>query len=230
MYKLLVLWFCGVPSAYYISYYLTKGDLLSYEITCLLCNIHLASAGIIGWFELFDIDISNAKVNPFFGHSDYVVNYLIVPLAMYQFWNSIFCMFHHNLRSFQTLTHHILAFILALCGLDSFLHYWAIYFFGITEISSVPLTIMAIIKLCNRCDYVFYKWCRTLFAITFLWIRVLCWPYYYIICVFQATQYYIDGSLYPPYYFIFTSISTALTMLQLLWGYKIIKNITKRVE
>lgn len=220
------IWFCSIPAVYYIInvYY---NNQLSYEITCLISNAYLASAGIIGWYELFGVQIAEAKADPFFGHSPYVINHLIAPLAVYQFWNSVYCIANKELRTFQNVTHHIMAFVLALCGFDSFLHYWAIYFFGITEISSVPLTAMSILKLTNNRCSVMYKWSRIGFAASFLWYRFALWPYYYAICIYQATQHYMSGALYSPYYYIFAVASTALTVLQFIWGVKIIENIIR---
>lgn len=217
------IWCCTVPTAYFVFNYVLNHSILSYNITCLLSNTYLALAGIIGWYELFGVQIEDAKADPFFGHSPYVINHLIAPLAAYQFWNSVYCIANKEMRTFETIAHHIMAFLLALCGFDSFLHYWAIYFFGITEISSVPLTMMTILKLTNNHGSAAYKWSRTGFAFTFLRFRFALWPYYYAICIYQATQYYMNGALYSPYYYIFAFGSTTLTVLQIYWGCKIVK-------
>ena len=230
-------WLFGIPLLFFVILRSTNlfmkenTDFISYDFTCLLIIIYLVVAGIIAWFELFGVDITEAKTNPFFGRSSYVIDHLISPLAAYQFWNLIFCLLYKEMRTLQILAHHAFAFILSLCGLDSFLHYWAIFFFGITEISSIPLTVMSIMNHLygtKKKKYSVYRFCRVAFAVTFLYVRVLIWPFYYLHCIYQAFQYYIDGTLYPIYFYIFASSSTSLTILQLIWGSKIIKNIISK--
>ncbi len=241
--EVIVNWLYGIPALFFFLFvllrsskslkyeYSKKGsrvsDLLAYELTCLLIILYLVTAGIIGWFELFDVNIEEAKSDPFFGRSTYVISHLISPLAAYQWWNFLFCLIYRDVRTAQMLMHHFLAFILSLCGLDGFLNYWAIFFFGITEISSVPLTIMNILKYCNR-QYessAAYKSSQIVFAFSFICVRLLFWPYYYIHCILQATGYFIKGDLCPLYFYVFATISTTLTILQLFWGSKLIKKI-----
>ncbi len=192
----------------------TKNYIIAYETTCLYAVTYLASAGIIGWFELFDIDIESAKNDPFYGYSPYVANHIITPMLIYQGWNTIACLLHKDLRTPESMIHHILAFTLALCGMDSLLHYWAIYFFGITEVSTVPLQIMILQKkLGYNNTYASYA-----FAGLFTVVRLIYWPIYYWHCINQA--FIVD--MRPVHFYVFTSISTLLTVMQFYWGYKII--------
>ena len=205
--------------------------LLCYEVSCLIATIYLSVAGIIGWFELFNVDIANAKDNPFFGHSDYVQSHLIIPLLVYQGLNALVCVLVKDLRKLEMISHHLLAFLLALCGMNSFLHYWAIFFFGITEISSIPLTIMSIMRILygkNKNEYYAYKISRSSFALLFIIIRLIYWPVYYTNCIYEAIYLYSNNKLNYVYFYTFTIISTALTGLQLYWGTKIVNTLVTK--
>ncbi len=203
-------------------------DVLAQECVALIVIIYLSASGFIAWFELFNVNIDDAKASPFFGYSSFVVNHIMSPITAYQGWNSILSLILAESRSFQMFIHHLLVFILSLFGYDHFLHYWAIFFFGIVETSNIPLTIMNIVKLAvgeEKNKYAIYNINRNLFAISFIVIRLIFWPYYFYFCIEQAVKLYMSGELRSSYFYVFTTCSSLLTLLQLFWGVKIFANL-----
>merc|ERR1712151_615081 len=85
--------------------------------------------------------------------------------------------------------HHGLSGWLAYNGLTSgpaglthggFVMYYGAFFFGVSEVSSIPLLAMDVFKknkqLGKQFDYIFQP-CRVTFAALFIAIRLLYWPY-----------------------------------------------------
>ncbi len=205
-------------------------DVLAYEFTSFLAVTYLALAGVVAWFELFGVDISDAKAQPLFGRSDFITDHIISLLAAYQGWNCILCLILRELRTVQMLSHHVFALVLAVCAMDSFLNYWTIYFFGITELSSIPLsgiTILTHLLGKEKENHPLYKFSKMSFAFSFTVVRIVFWTPYFVHCIQQSFKHYFSGELYPPYFFIFTSISSLLTVLQYMWFGKIIKNLLR---
>ncbi|KAL3894955.1 MAG: hypothetical protein SGPRY_013658 [Prymnesium sp.] len=105
-----------------------------------------------------------------------------------------------SLRKAEHVGHHILAAGCAVCCLSGplFTHY-ASYYFGVVEISSVPLCLVdiyrAVPKLAesSRLHSGLNELMRTVFALSFIWLRFL-----YLM-----------------------SVAVALSLLQQYWGYKV---------
>lgn len=67
-------------------------DVMAFEIISLLVCAYLGIVGIIGWFQLNKSwDYSFYEQNKFYTHSQWVEDYLLIPMFCYQFWNTMIC-------------------------------------------------------------------------------------------------------------------------------------------
>jgi hypothetical protein len=89
-----------------------------------------------------------------------------------------------SLRKAEHLSHHILSAGCALCTLSGPLFgYYAVYYFGAVEISSVPLVFVDIYRTVpelvegSRFHHALNEASRTVFAVSFIGFRVFYWPY-----------------------------------------------------
>lgn len=112
----------------------------------------------------------------------------IVPLlsAMFAFqvWDFFATLSSPNLREIEHLVHHfctaLMALVTLLNGPKGFCTYYAPFFAGVSEVSSVPLAFMMLFR--NNPDFAtrfegINQLCRVTFASLFLSIRCLYWPF-----------------------------------------------------
>ena len=110
--------------------------------------------------------------------------------------------------------------------------YWTAYFYGIVELSSLPLAIMNVFKDNPKLVKKYpgsYQFIRLVFALSFLWIRLVLWfP--------RMTTYLRDMSIlvldrphrgYQIYMGFVWFSSFFLTCLQVLWATLIVKDMAK---
>jgi hypothetical protein len=75
-------------------------DVMAFEIISLLICAYLGIIGLIGWFELNGSwDYSFYNENKFYTRSEWVQDYLLLPMFCYQFWNTMICIFWSEQRS-----------------------------------------------------------------------------------------------------------------------------------
>ena len=125
--------------------------------------------------------------------------------------------------------HHFVTGSLAYFGLHPYLHYYGMYYFGIAELTNIPLTIMDVFKY-------FKHWAerypsingtvRTTFGVSFIILRLILWPIYsYPFWVGSLSMLY-NGTAHSSFvvaYFLLANLF--LTGLQFLWGSKIFSSI-----
>jgi len=235
-------WFIGVPGLYlslltyfrlknYWSFATRKGsrasDIMAFEIVAGACVTYLGIAGFIAYFSLFGVDeVSNLEKNKFYGKSDYVVNHLIYPMISYQGWNLLLCLVNSDLRDPFMIGHHAVTGSLAYFGLAPYLHFYGLFYFGIAELTNIPLTIVDVFKyfpdmaksmpITNQIN-------RISFAVTFIILRLIIWPIYsYPFWVGSIELLKTNTAHSSAVVGIFLGANLFLTGLQFLWGSKVI--------
>lgn len=231
------LWFVAVPSAYFLlvalfrvinvwDFKTRKGsrasDIMAFELVAGFCVTYLGVAGCYGWYK----DSESLSNDKFYGSSEFVVNHLIYPMISYQGWNFLLCLFNRDLCDPAMLGHHAVTAALAYFGLAPYLHYMGLFYFGIAELTNVPLTVVDIFKyfpdLAKQYP-ILNDLCRYSFALSFIILRLIVWP------IFSYTYFWTGSidlirsekahSLFVVIFFL--SANVFLTFLQFFWGSKI---------
>eukprot|EP00468_Gymnochlora_sp_CCMP2014_P006596 CAMPEP_0167756790 /NCGR_PEP_ID=MMETSP0110_2-20121227/9576_1 /TAXON_ID=629695 /ORGANISM="Gymnochlora sp., Strain CCMP2014" /LENGTH=240 /DNA_ID=CAMNT_0007642929 /DNA_START=188 /DNA_END=910 /DNA_ORIENTATION=- len=144
-----------------------------------------------------------------------------------------------TLRKADRLAHHTITTILAFwCYHYHLLLYYGIFFFGVSEVSSMFLAFVEFFKefpklrdlSLNPCLHQFNELTRMIFAGLFLSFRVVYWPY--VSMQFWADSIDTLGGENPALIveLIFTLMANiGLTLLQFFWGTLILKQIHKKL-
>ena len=100
--------------------------------------------GVTGWF--FEVDDFATEEQRLYSVSLAAVKVLQTNFA-FQTWDFAVSFLHKELNAPEMLAHHSLAALLCYWGLTMpYMHYYAIYFMGVAEVSSVPLVLVDICK------------------------------------------------------------------------------------
>lgn len=134
------------------------------------------------------------------------------------------------------LAHHVATLSLASLGAGyGYLHFYAPFFFGLTEISSVPLAFMDLFKFFKPLQTEMpaaFEGVRTVFAAIFLVVRNLYWPY--VCAEFWRDSMTELGAAAPRQpkgvVIAFLAANILLTGLQFFWGSKIVKAIVEKAK
>ncbi len=144
-----------------------------------------------------------------------------------------------ELRKAEHLAHHSASIFTALAGAAAggpFFLYYVPFFFGFTEISSVPLAAVDLFRefpslAKGRIGAGVNEAVRSLFGVSFLLIRCVLFPWVMLskfwpdlAAAFGADD--VRGASRAPFYWMIFS-STFLTLLQFFWGGKIVRVLLK---
>jgi hypothetical protein len=189
----------------------------------------LACAGTYMWF--FDAAFVEAfKDDKVFAGYDLSRNFVIymVGFQIWDFMSSVVCGY-----AYAHIIHHFAVFVLCLIvltnGPNGFLLYYAPFFLGVTEISSVPLAIVDVFrtsKLLAKSYAGFNELVRTLFAVTFLAFRGVYWPFVVIDFFRETWASEASAGLLATWYIA----CIGLTGLQYYWASLIIKGAMKMAQ
>ena len=157
-----------------------SSDMMAFLVVAGGCVTYLAAAGFILFYSLFEVnDYNKLEANHFYGRSEFLENHLIYPMLAYQGWNVVLCLFVKDLRKPEMIGHHIVTGTLGLMGLHPFLHYRGLFFFGVAEVTNVPLTILDMFKYITVLKEKYpmgYSLTQVTFAASFIILRLIAWP------------------------------------------------------
>jgi hypothetical protein len=191
----------------------------------------LAVQGTHLW--LFDArfrdDFQHDKI---YGNNQDAVNFVMMMFA-FQIWDFVTTLVSKELRAAQHLVHHGATSALALSGLlngpHGFLMYYAAFFFGVSEISSLFLAGVDLFRMNKQLGSRYPKIneaMRICFALTFLLIRCIYWPVVSVDFWINA----LKSDAPQPLLGIWLAANICLTMLQFYWGSLIIRGIVKMAK
>ena len=164
-------------------------------------------------------------------------------MISYQGWNFLLCVLSHeaiqitggyDLYDTAMVFHHFIACFFSFVLLDPYAQFFVMFYYGIIELTNIPLTIMDIFKYFNHWAKQFpllNQVTRYTFAISFIFLRLICWPI--------KSWRFISGSIYLLYSgeahdstaVALLLISTiAMTFLQFFWGQKIFASVLFKKE
>ena len=196
----------------------------SYQLTNLLVNLSFGCLGI--YYQINHIPWSESIANKIAGYTD--VKIFSVGQVGYQLWALwIGICFVDETKTM--LVHHVAVICVASCSAfpTCGFRYYTPYFYGLIEISSVPLSIMNWFKNNNEWIKAYpriYGAVRMTFAVSFLLVRVVLWtPYYWSFWWTESLLLYSSEALSSIIILgLFNVASLVLTMLQYFWASKII--------
>jgi hypothetical protein len=205
-----------------------------YQITNVLFNLFVGTVGLyLEYWVLPSLPAYNASnVDKILGNEEEL--YLVSALQLgYQLWAIPVGIFYVH-ESPEMVLHHLAVVVsTSMTGFLSIGFRWySPFFYGIMELSSVPLSVMNSFKDNPKWIEKYpaaYGMSRNIFALSFLVIRVLMcarrWP------VFLRDNFIVmytkEWGVYKVYMFVQWSLASFLAYLQLFWGSLIIKGIIK---
>uniref|UniRef100_A0A7S4K0C2 TLC domain-containing protein n=1 Tax=Prymnesium polylepis TaxID=72548 RepID=A0A7S4K0C2_9EUKA len=137
-------------------------------------------------------------------------------------------------KHYEMIGHHVVTLALAVMGgVFSYLDHQAVFFFGFSELSSIPLSVVDLMKqypgLPSRYPQL-HELSRTLFAVSFLAVRVLYWPI--VSYRFWADSLPQLGAGFVPMYVAYSYLvsNILLTGLQFFWGSLILRALAKMAK
>lgn len=214
-----------------------KPGAAAHQIVALVPFSYAAYQGTVVW--LFDAQVAQMQmgstIDRLYGYHESAWA-LIRFMIGFQIYDLVATGLEPSLRKLEHLAHHMATLLTALTAASSggpFFCFYAVFFFGFTELSSVPLAFVDLFRqfptLAKQLPAA-NEMSRTVFAVSFLVIRVVCFPYVMIArfwpdLVDAWSTSGIRCSM-PAYCWMFFS-SVFLTLLQLFWGYKILRVVLK---
>jgi hypothetical protein len=242
-------WFIAVPVSYIVFVVLfrqldlwptkTRGgsrasDMMAFLLVAGICVTYLGIAGCIAWFRFFPeyIEYDTMDNNHFYGKSQFVEDHLIAPMLAYQGWNLLLCFLNKDLMDPAMIGHHLVTGSLAYFGLAPYLHYHGLFFFGFAEVTNIPLTFVDIFKYMPELKEkipIFNEVCRITFAVSFIIIRLIIWPFISFDFVKGSIALLQSGKAHSNFvvgFFVFANVF--LTGLQFFWGSKIFGFLFKK--
>jgi len=208
----------------------SRSDLFAFEMTCL---ISLALCGCLGFWtwhanQRAHTALPSTPEGRLFGYLK-EGEFLAATSVSFQLWDFGVSLFIPEYRTAIMLTHHVMAFTVSWCSIRyTVLHFYGIFFLGLSEVSSIFLIFVGLAKyfppepgtMYNY--FVAWLW-GPAFAVTFTYYRViLWWPISYqlfqdVRAVIRSEQ---AAKLRPGkawVLYIFLALNLPLGILQLYW-------------
>ncbi|KAL3807931.1 hypothetical protein ACHAXA_009297 [Cyclostephanos tholiformis] len=200
----------------------------SHQLTNLIVNLILGCIGT--YFQIFHVPRYASTTEKIVGYEH--MKFFAIAQLGYQLWAlPIGIFFIREPR--EMIVHHVAVMCVAQFG--AFYHcgfrYFHPFFFGVVELSSVPLSIMNSFKNNDnliRTHPLIYRAVRWVFGVTFLLVRVIFWtPMYWnffaigMVILSESKLGIIRQVLFTGFFFA----GAILTMLQYYWAGKIISGL-----
>lgn len=241
-------WIAGVPVLHLVLTVVFRGlglwkyptakkgtrssDMVAFLIAAGLAVTGLGIGGAIIWFKLFGVNDYDLLIHDkYYGRSIMVESLLSYPMLIYQGWNFICCVLINDLRDPFMIGHHFVTCLLAYFSLHPYLHYAALYFMGLAELSNIPLTLIEVFESFPALAATFplvYELSRYTFVVSFLLLRIVFWLYYSIDFWQGSLSLLIQGTAHSNFvvgFFLFSHVF--LTGLQFFWGIKILRMVVE---
>jgi hypothetical protein len=207
----------GMPMRHYVCFTLAAG------IFC----VWIAGAGVILYFNIGVADqYTMLAEDTFYARSTFVENHIFLPMFVFQGYNTIFSLFFKQTRDTVMIIHHVSAVLTSVVAMAPFLQHDAFFFFGMAELSNIPLTWIDLTRQMPslRENYKqVHAFFQLFFVIVFLLIRCVIWPVRVLFVMYRISLFVYRGLIHSvPVAYGFMGTTMLLTALQLVWGRKIL--------
>lgn len=208
-------------------------DIIAMEFVSGVCVVWVATAGVLGFFNLFNVmdNLELYTTGKFYGHSKFVEENLVTPMLCYQVWNLLACLIHNEYRDPAGIGHHVVTAGLAWMGFHPYAQYYALFYFGVAELTTIPLNIVTVFKHLPHLSASYpamYQLARNVFVLGYFAIRIIWWPIVSYELFFGCMDLLANNKAHSTFvvcYFLFANMF--LTGLQFYWGYLIARNAMK---
>lgn len=203
-----------------------EADVLSYDIICFAIISYLTGWGWAIWYG-YGGEIHRLYEGGTFAASSVVQDRLLTPMACFQLYNFVACVYIAEFRDYLVWAHHLITMTIACFSMSPCWQYYAVFFFGCTETSTLPLIVVEVFKLIPRYRDRFPATnavCRVAFAASFLvvrlvWLPMVCFQFF-VACYSMLPS--VSGLLYAAFVF-YLSVDVFMVGLQYYWGFGIVK-------
>ena len=214
-----------------------KGHLAAHQVVSFVAFGVLAALGTYQWLSM-DSSWGGCFEDHMTGYC--ASSELLVKLMLgFQTYEVLIALYVPKLRGpgGQHLIHHACVLLLAVLGIGyTYTYYYAGFFFGMVELSSVPLSLMDLFKYCPHLAAKFptvAEKTKELFAGSFLLTRVVYFPYMSSGFWSDALEVLSSGGkrqipVGVPLAFLASNV--ILTGLQFYWGSLVIKGIIRKLK
>jgi hypothetical protein len=156
----------------------------------------------------------------------------MIPMFSYQVWNVVLCFVLSDLFEPFFIGHHTVTATLAFFGTNPYVHYYGLFFFGIAELTNVPLTFVDVFKYFPdmKAKYsIVNEVSRVIFALSFIILRLIVWPVISLEFWRESFKLVQTGEAHNNFVVIFFLFANLfLTGLQFMWGSKIFGFLFKK--
>jgi len=167
--------------------------------------------------------------------------YLAACNFTFQLWDFFISFTIAEHRTALMLTHHLLAASVSMCGLGfQYLHYFAVFYLGLSEFSSIFLVFVDLAKFFPPVPGTFYDKvvgvCGPCFVLTFFIYRVVIW-WKVELLLFQDCQHVLKermpqrlrpGKVWVIYFFCGSALF--LGLLQIYWFYLVVLKVIDTLQ
>ena len=190
--------------------------------------VYLVWQGIFEWF------FRDKSVDQFTTSQDRVLqgSYFSDIVVGIMLWDLPITAITPQLRNWPMMIHHVAmlvtaAFSLGICSNGApLLGYYAPFFFGASEVSTLPLVVMDVLK---SHELPSPDWLGPLFAFLFLTARALYFPY--VTCnVLLDIRNVTSKGIYPKALYSMALLNMLFTILQLYWGILVVQGLIKVIK
>ena len=203
----------------------------SYQITNFMVNLTLGCVGI--YYQLFKIQLDGPILDRIVGN-DHLMLFSVGQVG-YQLWALPIGIFFVG-ETKAMIIHHLS--VICVGSVSAFIscgfRYFTPFFYGVIEISSVPLSIMNSFK--NNPEWIkkypgAYNNVRLVFGLVFLLVRVVLWtPIFWNFVSLAAMLLYSSDVIRTQIILsLFIAAALILTLLQYFWASKIVGVVVKSV-
>ena len=203
-------------------------DILACNIVSTVCVSWCSVTGILGYLNISNA-IDNMEIfnDKFYAKSLFVQNYVVTPMFCYQVWNLIACLIHNQFRTADAIGHHIVTGAVAYFALRPFGHYYALFYAGISECSTISLNFVStftdVPELSKKYPQIFIL-SKIIFGCSYFIIRMVIWPILSIELWLGCRDLLVSGKAQSNVVVGFLMFANMfLTGLQLYWGYLLVK-------
>jgi hypothetical protein len=196
----------------------------AHQVIVLPVMIYLVWQGISEWFfrEAGGITTSQDRVLQGSYFADIEIGIML--------WDVPVTAITPQLRNWPMMIHHVALVVTAALSLGVWSNgtplfgFYAPFFFGATEISTLPLVVMDLLK---AHDLSSPDWLGLLFAFLFLTIRALYFPYVSFTHVFPDVRDVAPKGIYPKGLYTMAILNILFTILQLYWGTLVVHGLVE---
>jgi hypothetical protein len=154
-------------------------------------------------------------------------------MCAFQFINTLACCCVKEYATPESIIHHIMTFFCSYhCIFPNFAHNYCLFFCGVCELTNLPLTFVDAFKHFPelRAYSTFNQLNRVSFAVSFIALRIIYWPFVCIKFWSQCFEVLQNGTAHNSVVVaMFLVFNILLTLLQIYWGRLIFTGLLKLV-